>query len=134
MIASSDYVKARDKLIEVRHRFSAFDNISGMITLSDILCSAGFGFLSSGIDWYWVLQLMPTTSESDIQSQYRKFTQLLEPMKNNFPGTKRALDIMQDAFCVLSNPEKRPAYDSKRARSFEAYKCVNSQDSSNIVG
>lgn len=122
MIKNSNYVEARDKLIEVRHCFPAVDDISEMITVCEILCSASFRFMGCGPDWYWVLQLAPVASEFNIHFQYHKFTKLLGPMKNYFPGTASALEIIQDAYCVLSNPEKRSVYDSKRAACLEAYK------------
>ncbi|KAK9271631.1 hypothetical protein L1049_001994 [Liquidambar formosana] len=132
MIASSDYVGARVKLLEVRCHFPALRDISAMITVCDILGSAGFGFLGYGTDWYRVLQVMPAVNESDINFQYRKFTTLLEPIKNNFPGTTSALEIVQDAFSVLSNPEKRSVFDSKRAASLGAYEYVNWQETHDV--
>ncbi|XP_059645282.1 uncharacterized protein LOC132286882 [Cornus florida] len=126
MIRRNDYVGARDKLLKVQHHFPALvNNISEMICVCDILCTADFNNKLSdyGTDWYQVLQVNPTARETQIQHQYRRITALLQqpPINNCFPGTASALKIIQDAFSVLSHPEKRPLFDLERATSLGAY-------------
>lgn len=111
MIANEDYMGARTKLHELWHHFPALDGISGMITVCDILSSAGYGFLGCGTNWYWVLQIMRAAGEADIRYQFHKFKRLLDPIKTSFPGTESALKMIQDAFSVLSDPEKRAVFD-----------------------
>lgn len=125
MTRSGNYAGARAKLLEVKRFIPDFDDISEMINVCDILYSAGFRFLGCGSDWYWVLRVEPDASQSTIHYQYKKFTTLLEPIRNSFPGTKSALEIVQDAFLVLSDPEKRLEFDMKRAASLRDYGSMN---------
>ncbi|XVF13833.1 hypothetical protein REPUB_Repub09cG0002400 [Reevesia pubescens] len=117
-ISGGDYFAARKMLLEVKRNFPALDNISGMIAVCDILFSAGIRFMD--VDFYFVLQISPEANASEIQSKYNKFTTLLEPIANNFPGAASALRILQNAFSVLLHPEKRKMFDIKRARKLES--------------
>lgn len=112
MIAKKDYMGARTKLHELRRNFPALHGISGMIAVCDVLSSAGYGFLGRGTNWYWVLQVMRAAGEADIRYHFHKFKRLLDPIKSSFPGTESALKVIQDAFFVLSHPEKRAVFDS----------------------
>ena len=62
---------ARKMLFEVKRNFPAVDNISGMIAVCDILFSAGLRFMD--VDIYFVLQIPPEATSSEIKSKY-KFT------------------------------------------------------------
>lgn len=115
MLIGNDYTNARDKLLNLLSRFPNLEKIFEMIIVCEILSSADLEFPDCGTDWYWILQVPPLASESDIQSAYLKFTSLLEPLKNDFPGAASALKLIRDAFSVLSNAEKRTLFDSKRA-------------------
>lgn len=129
-IIKHDYVGARKKLLQVQIQchLPAFDNISGMITVCDILHSAGYEFLGCGTDYYWVLEVSPIAGERIIPIQYNKFTTLLELIKNNFPGAASALKIIQDAFAALSNQKKYSAFDMKRATRLQSYVSGNLQE------
>ena len=119
MIAKEDYMGARTKLHELRRNFPALNGISGMITVCDVLSSAGYGFLGRGTNWYWVLQVMRAAGEADIRYQFHKLKKLLDPIKSSFPGTESALKVIQGAFSVLSDPEKRAAFDSDLDSTFK---------------
>ncbi|KAG1363526.1 hypothetical protein COCNU_11G003530 [Cocos nucifera] len=67
-----------------------------------------------GIDRYRVLRLSPLMEAIAIEAEYQKLVSLLQPIKNDFPGTRLALNFVEDAFSVLSDPVKRAAFDSKR--------------------
>ncbi|XP_020533499.1 dnaJ homolog subfamily C member 14 isoform X2 [Jatropha curcas] len=127
-IISIDYVGARKKLLEIQFHFPAFDNISGMITVCDILNSAGYRFLGSNTNYYWVLEVCPDATEFAMKTQYNKFLTLLEPIKNNFPKAASALKIIQEAFTVLSDPEGRSMFDMNRAMRLQSYASGNLQD------
>ncbi|KAF8390748.1 hypothetical protein HHK36_025275 [Tetracentron sinense] len=130
MIVSNDYMGARDKLLKAQQLFPKLDNIDPMLTVCDILCSANISFPGYGIDCYWVLQVLPSANDSDIKSRYQKLVNLLEPIKNRFPGTELALKLIGEASSVLSDQEKRSAFDMKRGTTWVGCGSLNSKTSS----
>ncbi|GFZ17318.1 heat shock protein DnaJ with tetratricopeptide repeat-containing protein [Actinidia rufa] len=127
MINSKDYVSARDKLLKAQQLFPTLDHIVAMLTVSDILSASKTAIPGYDVDCYWVLHLMPSSSVSDINCRYQKLLNLLKPIKNKFPGTELALKLIEDAFSVLSDPEKRSEFDLKRETSWAGYESVNIQ-------
>ncbi|XP_059443865.1 uncharacterized protein LOC132175822 [Corylus avellana] len=122
---SSDYSGARDKLLRALQLFPAIDGIGSMVALCDILSAASNKFSGQGIDYYWVLQLPPSSSFSAVKDRYRRLLALLQPIRKKFSDTHLALKFVEDAFSILSNPEKRSAYDLERAATMEDYASVN---------
>ncbi|KAF6169651.1 hypothetical protein GIB67_004043 [Kingdonia uniflora] len=130
LIKKNDFVGAREKLMEIQKKIPSCANISQMLLVCDILCASGISFLSIGcktekVDWYWVLQTTDTADMSQIKSKYLKLTKELEPIKNIFPGTKVATALVQNAYEVLSDKEKRLIFDLKRADLRSSYGCEN---------
>ncbi|XP_021297936.1 uncharacterized protein LOC110426923 [Herrania umbratica] len=117
-ISGGDYLGARKMLLQVKRDFPAVDNIAGMMAVCDILFSAALKFMD--FDFYFVLQIPPEATSSEIKSIYNKFTTLLEPILNNFLGAASALRIVQDAFSVLLHQETCKMFDIKRARNQES--------------
>lgn len=109
-----DYTGARSLIREALETSPQFDQATEMLTVCDILCSAGIQLPGIGVNWYWVLQLYASAEASIIDDQYRELVSLLDPIKNDFPGTGLALKFIEDAYSVLSDPVKRAIYDSKR--------------------
>ncbi|XP_050256830.1 uncharacterized protein LOC126702217 [Quercus robur] len=72
-----------------------------------------------------VLQLTPSSTFNAVKSCYQSLHTLLQPIKTKFPGTELALKLVEDAFSMLSNREKRSAYDLKRNACREDYKSFN---------
>ena len=64
-------------------------------------------------DYYRVLGVSDTASQKDIKSAYRKLSRQYHP--DNNPGDKAAEERfkeVQEAYSILSDPDKRKAYDS----------------------
>ncbi|XP_050234072.1 uncharacterized protein LOC126682428 [Mercurialis annua] len=127
-IITNDYVAARKILLNVQCYHPAFDDISGMISVCDILHSAGYDFLGCDADYYWILQVSPYATDHAINTRYKRLYALLEPIMGNFPCSASALRIIHDAFSVLSNPNKRSVFDMKRAKKLQAYGSGNFQE------
>jgi len=64
-------------------------------------------------------------SNAIVKSCYQSLHTLLQPIKTKFPGTELALKLVEDAFSMLSNCEKRSAYDLKRNACREDYESFN---------
>ncbi|KAI3623494.1 Chaperone protein dnaJ [Malassezia furfur] len=65
----------------------------------------------AGGDFYSVLQIEKTASETDIKKSYKKLALQLHPDKNRAPGADEAFKLVSKAFTVLSDKDKRAAYD-----------------------
>jgi curved DNA-binding protein len=77
------------------------------------------------IDYYKILELDKTASESDIKKAYRRLARKLHPDLNpNDESAKKKFQQINEAHEVLSDPEKRKQYDKygkdwKHAEQFE---------------
>ncbi|XP_077228612.1 uncharacterized protein LOC143861599 [Tasmannia lanceolata] len=113
MITSKEYNRARNKLNEAKELFPKLENVSQMLTVCDILCAADIDF-PSGKDWYFILQLTDNDDEGTIRSRYQKLYLDLEPIKDEFPGTKTATEFLDKSMSVLCDRKKRSVFDAKR--------------------
>ncbi|XP_077228812.1 uncharacterized protein LOC143861776 isoform X2 [Tasmannia lanceolata] len=120
MIRNEDYIGARDKLNDAKQLFPALENVSQMLTVCNILCAANLDFPNHGMDWYFILQLNPNDDEVTIRSGYEKLCLDLEPIKDEFPGAKSALEYIDKAMSVLSDRGKRSVFDAKRKASWKS--------------
>ena len=71
-------------------------------------------------DYYEVLGIDKNASENDIKRAYRKMAKKYHP--DNNPGDKKAEEMMKEvneAYEVLSDPEKKSAYDQFGHAAFE---------------
>ncbi|XP_077229076.1 uncharacterized protein LOC143861976 isoform X2 [Tasmannia lanceolata] len=112
MIRTRDYYGARDKLNDAKQLFPVLENVSQMLTVCNVLCAADFDSPSHGMDWYFILQLNPDDDEATITSRYQKLCLDLEPIKDEFPGAKYALEFIDKAMSVLLDKAKRSEFDA----------------------
>lgn len=66
---------------------------------------------SAGGDFYKVLGVEKTVEESGIKKAYKKLALQLHPDKNGAPGADEAFKIVSKAFTILTDADKRAAYD-----------------------
>ncbi|KAH7866497.1 hypothetical protein Vadar_021175 [Vaccinium darrowii] len=125
LINATDYVSARDRLIKAQQLFPSLEHIVGMLTVCDVLSASKTKIPGYDIDYYWILRLMPSCNFTDISCRHQKLHKSMIPIKNKFPGTELALKLIDDAFSILSDADKRSAFDSKRKSSWEGYESVN---------
>ncbi|KZT39389.1 DnaJ-domain-containing protein [Sistotremastrum suecicum HHB10207 ss-3] len=62
-------------------------------------------------EYYEILSLSKDCEEADIKKAYRKIALQLHPDKNGAPGADEAFKMVSKAFQVLSDPQKRAAFD-----------------------
>ncbi|KAI9136898.1 hypothetical protein BKA69DRAFT_1101501 [Paraphysoderma sedebokerense] len=62
-------------------------------------------------DYYAVLGLEKSASESEIKKAYRKLALQLHPDKNSAPGADEAFKAVSKAFAILGDEDKRRQYD-----------------------
>ncbi|XP_072994680.1 uncharacterized protein [Typha latifolia] len=108
-----DFVGARKVALKAQRLFPDLENISQMLTVCEVHCSAGVKVYGE-IDWYGILQVEATADESLIKKQYRKLALCLHPDKNKFSGAEAAFKLIGEAHMMLSDRAKRSVYDIKR--------------------
>lgn len=65
--------------------------------------------------YYGILGLNPTATYEEIRQAYRKLSKLYHPDTTNFSPlqAKRKFQQLNEAYVILSNPQKRSLYDLK---------------------
>lgn len=121
MIARDDHISARDKLLKLQQQFPTIEEFSSMITVCDVLNSASIDLIPNQSDWYLILQVPQEASQQDVEYQYNKISNLLKLIKTNIPAAESAREIIEEAYSVLSNLEKRIEFDQKRNSMLGAF-------------
>ncbi|XP_023936907.2 dnaJ homolog dnj-5 [Bicyclus anynana] len=75
-----------------------------------------------GKDPYSILGVSVTCTDEEIKRYYRRQAFLVHPDKNQQPGAEEAFKILQHAFDLIGEPERRSAYEqrARESRSAEA--------------
>jgi DnaJ-class molecular chaperone len=74
------------------------------------------------LDYYQILHLEPTASQSDIKRAYFETSRVLHPDANRRLEAEVQAECMRiskritEAYCVLRNPRSRSAYDAQRSQ------------------
>jgi len=73
-------------------------------------------------DYYGTLGLTPEASEQDIKKAYRKLAMQYHPDRNGGnPESEERLKLINEAYQILGNEEKRRRYDLQYRQPFENY-------------
>lgn len=110
---SSDFEAARKIVLKARNLYPELENITQMLSICDVYCSAQIRLPGVDKDWYGVLQVEKLADESTIKKQYRRLALILHPDKNRFPGAEGAFKLICEANALLSDPAKKSLYDNK---------------------
>ncbi|XP_010941769.1 uncharacterized protein [Elaeis guineensis] len=110
---SKDFTGARKIALRAQQLFPDLDNISQILTVCEVHCSAAVK-VNGEMDWYGILQVEPSADDSSIKKQYRKLALLLHPDKNKFAGAEAAFKLIGEAHMTLSDRAKRSLHDIKR--------------------
>jgi hypothetical protein len=65
-------------------------------------------------DYYAILEVSPTASQTEIKRAFRKLAQAFHPDRNPSPGAEAVFKELNEAYQVLGVPEARQAYDERR--------------------
>jgi hypothetical protein len=69
-------------------------------------------------DFYAILGVSPSASESEIKKAFRRLAVQYHPDKNPLAEAKHLFQEINEAYDVLGDPEKRALYDARRANPF----------------
>lgn len=69
-------------------------------------------------DYYAILGIPASASDSDIKSAFRKLAVRYHPDKNPTPEARALFYDLNEAYDVLGDPKKRAVYDNRRANPF----------------
>ncbi|XP_046960932.1 dnaJ homolog dnj-5 isoform X1 [Vanessa cardui] len=73
-----------------------------------------------GKDPYSILGVSVTCTDEEIKRYYRRQAFLVHPDKNQQPGAEEAFKILQHAFDLIGEPERREAYERRAQESRHA--------------
>lgn len=109
----NDFEGARKIALKARKLFPDLENVSQLLTVCDVHCSAQKKIYGAEMDLYGILQVESLADEATIRKQYRKLAFVLHPDKNKFPGAEAAFKLIGQANMVLSDKGKRYLHDFK---------------------
>lgn len=110
---SKDFVAARKIALKAQQLYPDLENITQMLIVCDVHCSAERKLFGNETDWYGILQIGQSADETMIKKQYRKFALQLHPDKNKFSGAEAAFKLIGEAQRVLLDKNKRYLLDMK---------------------
>lgn len=110
---SNDFLGAQKVAQKAERLYPQLENISQLLAVCNVHCSAQSNTVGSEKDWYRILQIEQSADEVTIKKQYRRLALVLHPDKNKFPGAEAAFKLIGESNMVLSDPTKRALYDSK---------------------
>ncbi|XP_020220735.1 uncharacterized protein LOC109803532 [Cajanus cajan] len=108
---SKDFNGARKFALKAQQLYPDLENITRMLIVCDVHCSAEHKLFGNEMNWYKILQIEQTANDTTIKKQYRKFALQLHPDKNKFAGAEAAFKLIGEAQRVLLDREKRSRLD-----------------------
>ncbi|KAI7742946.1 hypothetical protein M8C21_010417 [Ambrosia artemisiifolia] len=109
-----DFSGALKIAVKAQQLYPELENISQLILVCEVHCSAEKRSYGTDKDWYGILKVEPSADDIAIKKQYRKLALVLHPDKNNFAGSTDAFKLIGEAQRVLLDRDKRLIHDSKR--------------------
>ena len=73
--------------------------------------------MSNDKDYYRVLEVMPTATPEVIRAAYRALASKFHPDKGHVTAQDNTMAELNEAFQVLSCPQKRSVYDDFRSKN-----------------
>lgn len=127
---AKDIAGAKKFALKAQNLYPGLEGISQMLATLDVYAAAENPVLGEA-DFYGVLGVTPQSDEDTIRKQYRKLALMLHPDKNKSIGAEGAFKLISESWSLLSDKNKRAAYDARRrSRGFSQKGKSPSQSSS----
>ncbi|GFQ05276.1 Dnaj homolog subfamily b member 12 [Phtheirospermum japonicum] len=110
---TNDFDGARKFALIAQNLCPELENITHLLSICNVHCSAQKKIFAAEKDWYSILQVEKMADELTVRKQYRRLALFLHPDKNRFPGAESAFKLICEANAILSDPTKKTVYDSK---------------------
>lgn len=68
-------------------------------------------------NYYDILHINPQSTEEEVRSAYKRLALQLHPDHSGHPQATLQMQLLNEAYAVLSNPEKRARYDREKSAS-----------------
>ncbi|KAI5073890.1 hypothetical protein GOP47_0011903 [Adiantum capillus-veneris] len=108
-----DYVGARKFAHKAKQLYPELEGLAQFIYVLDVHIVAQNKLQSGENNWYGILEVEPFAEENTIRKQYRRLALLLHPDKNKALGAEAAFKHISEAWTVLSDKNKKAAYDAR---------------------
>ncbi|KAK6916173.1 DnaJ domain [Dillenia turbinata] len=118
LLAARDLLGSKSFAIRARESDPRLEEPYQILAVVDTLLAASHPINNTLYDWYGILQLHSRTQDFELISQsYRRLAFLLNPNKNRFSFSDQALQLVIEAWNVLSDPFKKSLYDNEITRA-----------------
>lgn len=78
-------------------------------------------------EYYILLNISPSASKSDIKKAFKREASKWHPDRNNSPDATQRMQLINEAYLILSDPEARNRYDKELKRYHEFKRRYNYQ-------
>ncbi|KAH7433325.1 hypothetical protein KP509_07G063900 [Ceratopteris richardii] len=112
-LSQCDYMGARKFAYKAKQLYPDLDGLAQLIFVVDVHNVAQNKLPNGDYNWYDILEVDPLADENTIRKQYRRLALLLHPDKNKAVGAEAAFKHISEAWNVLSDKNKKAAYDAK---------------------
>ncbi|KAL1550693.1 hypothetical protein AAHA92_18625 [Salvia divinorum] len=112
-LEQKDFVGAKKFTLKAQTLYPGLNGISQLLTTLDVYLSAE-NKINGEVDWYRVLGVNHSDDYDTIKKQYKKLALTLHPDKNTSVGADGAFKLISEAWRLLSDKEKRAAYNQRR--------------------
>jgi preprotein translocase subunit Sec63 len=108
----NDTSGAKKFALKAQKLFPSLEGIPQMIAKLDVYISAE-NKVKGEADWYGILGVDLRADNDTVRKQYMKLALMLHPDKNKSVGADGAFKHVSEAWSILSDKERRAAYDEK---------------------
>ncbi|URD93224.1 hypothetical protein MUK42_00374, partial [Musa troglodytarum] len=110
---SKDVKGAKKFALKAQNLYPSLEGISQMIATLDVHLAAEKK-INGESDWYAILCVNALADEETLKKHYRKLALQLHPDKNKSVGAEGAFKLISEAWSVLSDKNRKTAYDQNR--------------------
>ncbi|KAI9077526.1 hypothetical protein K1719_040458 [Acacia pycnantha] len=109
-----EYAGAKKLALKALNLCPTLGGIAQFLSTLDVYISAE-NRVSGEMDWYGILKVNPCADDETVGQHYRKLALALHPDTNKSLGAEGAFKLVSEAWSMLSDKDKRQAYNQNRS-------------------